>query len=367
LTGEPRRRTTRRALAWRARAVVALAAAGALLAGCGETRDDGSSTIAQATAAAAPHRATTTARGAGDGVPASHAVEPVVGEDSPAINTTTTPAAGGGDDGAARDRPVRRSAPRPAAPTSILSAGDRAGFAALAARLGGTSGVAVSGLGLGRRVERAGALQDAIAWSTAKVPIAMAVIASGAGGAQRGDLAGAITASDNAAALRLWSSLGGGAAAAGAADAQLREAGDARTQIESRSLRGAGYTPFGQTAWPLADQARFTAGLACTSAGPDVLGLMDHVVAGQRWGLGAAGVRAQFKGGWGPGSQPGAPGAYLDRQMGVLTIRGRPLAVAIATEPADGSHETGTRNLTAIARWVVANAGVTRLPTRPAC
>jgi hypothetical protein len=92
---------------------------------------------------------------------------------------------------------------------------------------------------------------------------------------------------------------------------------------------------------------------------------MNEVVAGQRWGLGSAGVQAQLKGGWGPGSRPGSPGRYTDRQMGVLTIHGRPLAVAIATTPADGSHESGTRNLTQIARWLVAHASNDLLPRRP--
>ena len=52
---------------------------------------------------------------------------------------------------------------------------------------------------------------------------------------------------------------------------------------------------------------------------------MNETVASQRWGLGAAGVDAQLKGGWGPGNQPGAGGGYLDRQMGVLNIHGKPL------------------------------------------
>jgi hypothetical protein len=254
---------------------------------------------------------------------------------------------------------------RPRIDRSILSAADRRSFARLEAALGGTSGVAVSGLGLGRRVERAGALRNVIAWSTAKVPIAMAVIAAGDGASQQANLRSAITASDNAAAMRLWSSLGSDDEAAGAADEQLRDAGDSATRIESRALRGPAYTPFGQTNWSLANQARFTAGLACTAPGAQVLGLMNQVVPGQRWGMGSAGVPAQFKGGWGPGLQPGAAGAYLDRQMGVLTIRGRPLAAAIATVPPDGSHDTGTRNLTQIARWVVSHASTRRLPRRP--
>jgi hypothetical protein len=194
----------------------------------------------------------------------------------------------------------------------------------------------------------------------------MAVIAADGGQAQRANLTRAIGASDNTAAERLWSSLGGGQDAAAAADHQLRAAGDRHTTIEYRRLRG-GYTPFGQTAWALSDQARFTAGLACLQAGKEVLGLMNEVVPGQRWGLGSAGVPAQFKGGWGPGAQPGVGGSYLDRQMGVLLIDGKPLAVALGTRPADGSHGTGTRNLTAMARWVVSHADVRKVAARPRC
>jgi hypothetical protein len=94
---------------------------------------------------------------------------------------------------------------------------------------------------------------------------------------------------------------------------------------------------------------------------------MNQVVSGQRWGLGSARVDAQFKGGWGPGVEPGAAGGYLDRQMGVITIAGRPLAVTIANLPANGSHGAGTSALTAIARWLVAHANVSRLPRTPRC
>jgi hypothetical protein len=76
----------------------------------------------------------------------------------------------------------------------------------------------------------------------------MAVIAAGHQAAQQSNLQSAITASDNSAALRLSSSLGGGQAAASAADEQFRAAGDTDTRIESRAVRGSGYTPCGQTA-----------------------------------------------------------------------------------------------------------------------
>ena len=244
----------------------------------------------------------------------------------------------------------------------LLSAADRASFARLAAKLAGQEGVAVSTTGLRRPVSRAGGLRTGVAWSTAKAPVAMAAIAAGVGG--RGDLVQAITASDNAAAERLWSALGEGQRAAGAATEQLRAAGDQRTVIEGRRLR-AGYTAFGQTTWSLTDQARFAAGMTCTDAGKQVLGLMNQVVGGQRWGLGSTGNRAGFKGGWGPGVTSGNGDGWLDRQMGVLTIKNKPIAVAIATTAS--AHGAGTQNLTTIARWVATHVNVKHVSRRAAC
>jgi hypothetical protein len=196
--------------------------------------------------------------------------------------------------------------------------------------------------------------------------VAMAVVADGGAAAHRSDLRQAIAASDNAAAERLWSSLGAGAAAAAAATAQLRRAGDRRTIVQSRRLRRQ-FTPFGQTAWRLSDQVRFTAGMPCLSQGRYVLDLMGDTIAAQRWGLGSTNARAQLKGGWGPGSRPGVAGGYIDRQMGVITTRGRGYAVAIATAPADGSHETGTAHLTQIAKWVVEHVDVRSIAREPRC
>jgi hypothetical protein len=258
-------------------------------------------------------------------------------------------------------------APAAAADPQILSAADRVSFARLEASLGGRSGIAVVPGGLGATPVRMGTLRTSVAWSTSKVPVAMAVIAGGGGAAQRTDLRRAITASDNAAAERLFASLGSPSQAAEKATAQLRAAGDRRTVVESRRLRGAGFTAFGQTAWRLTDQARVAAGMVCTDPGRQVLDLMGDVIAADRWGLGATKATAQLKGGWGPGTKPGAGGGYVDRQMGVLALRGRSFAVAIATAPADGGHDTGTAHLTRIARWLVAHADVRRLPANARC
>jgi hypothetical protein len=268
--------------------------------------------------------------------------------------------------GAPSDAGAQKPAPAKHVSTAILSPADRASFTRLQASLGGRIGVAVSGAGLGQKVQRAGSLNTAIAWSTSKAPVAMAIYAAGLDAAQQANLTAAITASDNAAAERLWSALGGGDTAAQAADDQLRAAGDDRTQIQPTTLR-AGYTPFGQTVWTLIDQTRFVAGMPCTQPGAQVLRLMGNVVAGQRWGLGATGAPFALKGGWGPGVSPGADGGYLDRQMGIITIHGKSLAVTIASLPSDGSHESGTRALTTIARWVVSHASVAHLPRNPRC
>ena len=68
-----------------------------------------------------------------------------------------------------------------------------------------------------------------------------------------------------------------------------------------------------------------------------------------------ASLRSSRAGG-GRGSGPGRPAGDLDRQMGIVTIDGKPMAVSIASLPSSGSHESGTRALTEIARWLVSNA-----------
>ncbi|WP_053225732.1 hypothetical protein [Solirubrobacter soli] len=299
----------------------------------------------------------------------AHAVAPPQLEDEKAPDTSL-PEAGQDEDRNAlptatpeqEDEPARRKSRS----NAILSDADRASFNRLAQQLGGEQGLAVSGVGTGRRVERVGSLNSVIAWSTSKVPVAMAVVDAGGQGAQQQNLAAAITASDNGAATRLWDSLGSADQAAAAADDELRRGGDQSTQVQARTLRS-GLTPFGQTVWTLADQARFTAAMPCSASGQAVLNLMGQVIPAQKWGLGSAGVPAQLKGGWGPGSQPGQGGGYLNRQMGIIDVAGKPLAVAIASRPSDGSHESGTRALTSIAHWLVEHANMQAVPAQAAC
>lgn len=248
------------------------------------------------------------------------------------------------------EEPPSEAAPDPQGAGGLLSSADRASFEKLAAALPGGEGIAVAPLSTSPRVVRFGSVRGGTAWSTAKVPVAMAALEAGRGGS--GDVMQAITASDNAAAERLWTSLGGGAGAAEAATRQLRASGDSRTTIQAQRLRS-GFTAFGQTGWALTDQVRFLAGLGCGAggaAGAEVLDLMGNVVSGQRWGLGSTGAGASFKGGWGPGATPGAADGWLERQMGIVDIGGAPVAVAIAsTAP---GHDAGIKALDGIASWL---------------
>jgi hypothetical protein len=51
------------------------------------------------------------------------------------------------------------------------------------------------------------------------------------------------------------------------------------------------------------------------------------------------------------------------RQMGIARlVNGRLLATSIATLPSDGSFETGTANVTQMARWLLAHIDARKVP-----
>lgn len=142
-----------------------------------------------------------------------------------------------------------------------------------------------------------------VAWSTIKVPLAIAAL--------RGDwlrakdlAVQAITESDNHAAEQLWAGLGDPVDAARRVQKVIAEGGDTATTVESRRLRR-GYTAFGQTQWTLQRQARFAAELPSIPESADVIDLMQRITAGQRWGLAAKGFAARRLG---PGNPWGIPG-----------------------------------------------------------
>jgi hypothetical protein len=211
-------------------------------------------------------------------------------------------------------------------------------FNALARTLPGTVGVAIASVD--QAALSFGEWSTGVAWSTSKVPLAVA-----AASPNNADLIfKAIAESDNAAAEKLWSQLGKDAAEL--VQTVIRRAGDPATIVESRRLR-AEYTPFGQTRWALAGQARFAAGLSRVPNASPVVDLLHELIDEHRWGLAAQGFAA--KGGWGPGLS----GDYLVRQFAIVSST---VGVAIAAEVDAGGYETGVDVVNTLTDWVVKRA-----------
>ncbi|WP_253900626.1 hypothetical protein [Mycobacterium asiaticum] len=162
-----------------------------------------------------------------------------------------------------------------------------------------------------------------VAWSTVKVPLAIAALQADRHRAEL--VVKAITESDNPASEQLWMQLGEPPEAARQVQAVLAATGDTSTVIESQRLRK-GFTAFGQTVWSLDRQARFAANLPDVPGAAPVVELMRQLVPHQRWGLAAKDVAA--KGGWGPLPD----GCYLTRQFGIVPADSGHIGVALAAE-----------------------------------
>ena len=217
-----------------------------------------------------------------------------------------------------------------------------ASFDQLSASVPAIIGIAIARPGL-TEVYSLGRWSSGVAWSTIKVPLAIAALRNDR--ARAHDLAvKAITESDNQASEQLWSQLGEPADAARQVQAVVNECGDTATVVESRRLRP-GYTAFGQTQWPLDRQARFAARLPSIGDAAAVIELMGRLTSGQRWGLAAKGLAA--KGGWGPGLS----GGYLTRQFGIVPTESGHMGVALAAEAR--TFEAGIGVLNALTDWLV--------------
>ncbi len=187
-------------------------------------------------------------------------------------------------------------------------------------------------------VVHAGELQDLRAWSSIKVPVAVAAeqkaLQTGGGDDIAADVDAAITASDNDAALRLWDSLGDtDEDSARYVDVVLRQAGDPTKTVADRGRSD--YEGFGDDRWTLDNQVIFADRLAClTGAGP-VLDAMGRISDEHRHGAGEL-PGALFKGGWGAD----ADGTYLLREFGLAGDEGARVPFAVAVTTADGSDAT---------------------------
>jgi hypothetical protein len=235
-----------------------------------------------------------------------------------------------------------RKAPDSTQPPVVL--GLSAGFAELEKTLGGSVGLAIAPIG-GSQAQLFGSWEADVAWSTIKVPLAIAYVRES--GTVSDDVRVAITESDNAASERVWAKLGEPKTASVKVVAVLRDGGDDETLVQDVQVRPP-YTPFGQSIWSLRNQALFTANLPCIARGPEVLTLMGETGEGQRWGL-ATIPGARYKGGWGPDEQ----GKYLVRQFGVIAVPGGgEIAVAMAATPDSGTYEDGVQILDKVGVWI---------------
>jgi hypothetical protein len=208
-----------------------------------------------------------------------------------------------------------------------------------------TIGVAIAAAG---STHALGAWSTGVAWSTIKVPLAIAALRAEVGSSEL--VVNAITQSDNAAAEELWCQLGEPAEAGRKVRAVLNDAGDTSTVVESRRRRP-GYTAFGQTQWSLVRQAQFAAGLSGIPDAARVVDLMHTLCADHCWGLAAEGFAA--KAGWGPG----VDGSYLVRQFAIVPADAGDVGVALAAQAHDGVFETGIDVLNRLTDWLVDHLG----------
>lgn len=209
----------------------------------------------------------------------------------------------------------------------------------------GRLGLAIMPVG-GEKLVTFGDWTTGPAWSTMKVPLAIAALRKSQGSPSYSTTA-AITASDNSAADALWQSLGTPQEAAQAVQSVLREGGDAVTTVPATKAR-AEFSAFGQAEWALADQVRFASRLPCLPDSAEVVALMGQIIPNHQWGLGSVFETADFKGGWGPDAE----GAYLVRQFGLVPAAGGQIAVAFAAQPASGNFSDGMTMLNKMATLI---------------
>ncbi|MCX4093936.1 hypothetical protein [Nocardia sp. alder85J] len=246
-------------------------------------------------------------------------------------------------------------APAVPAPADSVSKTLAADFAAMQDDLHGTVGIALMPVD-GRQVTTLGSWTTGVAWSTIKVPLALAALRQDSTGLAD-SAAAAITASDNEAAQAMWDALGGGEQAANAVEAVLRETGDTSTDVADRHNPAAKETvndqmSFGATVWTLVDQVRFASRLPCLDHATPVMDLMSQITSSQSWGLGSF-TGAEFKGGWGPDDDTGN---YLVRQFGLLPTWAGQVAVAIAAQPDSGTFDDATAMLDKVSALLARHA-----------
>jgi hypothetical protein len=217
-------------------------------------------------------------------------------------------------------------------------------FATLLTSLGSPAGLAITPTG-GATAIKVGNLAGGYAWSTSKVPVAIAAEDKFGQAAVQSDVVPAIVNSDNAAVEALWDKLGGGSTSAAAANAVLRAGGDTGTSLNATTSTG--FTAFGQSQWTFANQSTFASRLPCMQDAQHVLTLMRSTGSNQRWGVQSF-TGSAVKGGWGPDG-----GKYDVRQMAVVTTQYGSFGLSMGTVAP--TFEAGQQVLNKIGDWVRTN------------
>ncbi|WP_245527490.1 class A beta-lactamase-related serine hydrolase [Corynebacterium lipophiloflavum] len=175
------------------------------------------------------------------------------------------------------------------------------------------------------------------AWSTIKVPIAVAATRVAPDQAQLYAPA-AIHNSDNVAAESLWALV-----TPGDVNQVLADAG-VDASVNTLPIRTE-FSTFGQTALSASQEATLAGHLACVAGAKDVLELMGNVSPDQAYGLGQL-PGARLKGGWGPSPS----GGYQVRQVARVTnTRGNDVALALTVIPATGEYASAQAMADAVA------------------
>jgi hypothetical protein len=222
-------------------------------------------------------------------------------------------------------------------------------------KLSGPAAVSVTGRGrTDATISVGGGVPSYDAWSTIKIPLAMAALRRSTSATTKGRVERALRNSDNTAAAQLWAQLGGGRTAARRVDAVLRDYGDTATRTQSRATPGR--SAYGRTRWYTKAQSRFMSRIACNREGGFIRHQLARTTAGP-WGL-MTFKRPLNKNGYGPVS-----GRYLVRQTAlVLGSDGRRWGVSI--EVLAPSLAAGKRDLTRITSWLRSTVSVRDVPAR---
>ena len=185
-----------------------------------------------------------------------------------------------------------------------------------------------------------GSLLTGPAWSTSKLPLAVAIQRAGIANAYSEELNAAITNSDNDSAAVLWRALGSNETAAAALTAVLNDLGSTTTTVPA-TVTYPGFSIAGQTQWSTAEQVLFLDKLSCSPEAVPTLERMGAISPTQAWGLGRF-AGARYKGGWGPGKN----GGYWARQLGYLPQTDGSVQIVAILVWASGSFDSATAILT---------------------